>query len=88
MIGLRLKYERKKKGMFTIDLARLSGICEGTIRYIECKKNYPNSFTLYCLCQTLGITMEHAFKPMNNHEIKELNSMCYGKEKKAVTRNL
>lgn len=77
MIGPRMKFERKRLGLSQCELSHKSGISHTTIRHVEKGYNYPNSFTLYCLCQTMGITVEHAFQPLNSDETAKLKALKY-----------
>lgn len=81
MIGPRLKLERMRRNLTQDDVIAKTGLAVNTIRRLESKRNYPNSFSLFCYCQAIGISMDLAFKPLNNRELEFVEKTKYANEK-------
>lgn len=54
-IGLVITQLRKKKGISRNKLAKIAGISQTALYYIETNKNEGKNFTLSCLANALGI---------------------------------
>lgn len=54
----RLKQTRKNAGLSQLELARLSGVSQGSIAHFECGRNQPKREILAKLCRVLHVDAE------------------------------
>ena len=57
----RLKQSRKGSGLSQMQLSIKSGIAQNMIWAYEAGKRMPNAFTLCCLADALGISMDYLY---------------------------
>ena len=60
--GELIQRERKKQRLSQKQLAEISGIPKRTIQNIEENKNDATFFTMICLAQALGISLDYIAK--------------------------
>ena len=57
MIGSRVRYYRRLRGLYQTQLAKMAGLSRTTVARIECELHPPNITTLKRIADALDITM-------------------------------
>lgn len=90
-VGQRIKELREAAGLSINQLARLAGIGQSTLSYIEMGQRTPTVDTLLLICKALGITPVEFFKgyqfdipPDLRQLLREAESLTPEQRKKLV----
>ncbi len=85
IIGERIAYLRKQKGLTVNRLANLSGVSQSYLRDIELGNKQPTVEYLSYICEGLGISLKHFFtNEEENNEILSTIDRLNEKQQKAL----
>lgn len=70
-IGLKLKHQRKRKGISISSLSKKSGVSTGQISQIEQGKTIPSVISLYKLASALNVDLNYFFEEENSYVLQK-----------------